>query len=126
MTDHVLIVEDFPDLREVMVMYLEMEGFEVTQAENGAEALKLFDPHKHTLILSDINMPRMDGIAFFHKLVSLGHTKNFVFLTGHADESSEILAPLVAQFGIKVLEKPVSPSDLAAFLKSLHEVRASA
>jgi len=61
----VLVVEDDPDVREMMAMLLTMEGFEPTTAANGREALDqlLAGLHPHVIVL-DLMMPIMDGFQF--------------------------------------------------------------
>lgn len=63
----VLIVEDHPDLREMLVTMLETEGFEVQSARNGAEALMRLDEVRPAVILLDLMMPVMTGDEFRHR-----------------------------------------------------------
>jgi CheY-like chemotaxis protein len=60
----VLIVEDHPDLREMLAVLLETEGFAVQTAENGAEALQRLHEAVPALILLDLMMPIMTGDEF--------------------------------------------------------------
>jgi CheY-like chemotaxis protein len=63
----ILIVEDNPVLREGLQEMLELEGFFVQTASNGREALDRMVGQHPDLILSDIAMPEMDGLAFFRR-----------------------------------------------------------
>ena len=58
----ILIVDDEPDIIEILKFNLENEGYNVFSAENGKEALKLADPQLPNLIILDLMMPIMDGI----------------------------------------------------------------
>jgi two-component system response regulator PrrA len=60
----VLIVEDHADTREMVELFLKIDGFAVCTAADGLEALKCVAEHRPCIILLDISMPRMDGIAF--------------------------------------------------------------
>jgi CheY-like chemotaxis protein len=60
----VLVVEDHADLREMLAVLLETEGFEVQTARNGAEALKALDASRPGVILLDLMMPVMTGDEF--------------------------------------------------------------
>lgn len=63
----ILIVDDSMAMRKILQRVIRQAGFEQAEfleAPNGAEGLKLFDPHSVDLILSDWNMPGMDGITF--------------------------------------------------------------
>jgi CheY-like chemotaxis protein len=61
---NVLVVEDHADLREMLAVLLEAEGFDVSTAANGAEALKRLDEVRPSLILLDLSMPVMSGDQF--------------------------------------------------------------
>ncbi len=61
---HVLIVEDDQDMRESLAALLEGEGYDVLEARHGAEALELLKTSKVCVILLDIFMPVMNGVAF--------------------------------------------------------------
>jgi CheY-like chemotaxis protein len=57
----ILIVDDEPMVIRVVKLGLERAGHEVTSASNGAEALKLLRDHPYDVLITDLNMPRMDG-----------------------------------------------------------------
>lgn len=65
MAKHILIVDDSKTVRNLVAFIMRKEGFKVTAAEDGLDGLeKLYSEPKIDLIVSDINMPRMDGITF--------------------------------------------------------------
>ena len=64
----ILTVDDSPSMRLMMQLTLTSEGYEVVQASDGIEALEYARNRKADLILTDINMPRMDGIALVREL----------------------------------------------------------
>ncbi|HNY31605.1 MAG TPA: response regulator [Fibrobacteria bacterium] len=66
MAKTILIVDDSASFRQVVGMSLSQAGYEVLQASDGKEALGLLDGRKIHLIVSDLNMPVMDGLAFVH------------------------------------------------------------
>ena len=87
----VLVVEDEPDLREMVQCFLEEEGFVVTTAKNGKEALESALVHKPSLVLLDIALPIIDGFgvaAGLHKVY--GDLVPILTMTadGHAVEKS--------------------------------------
>ena len=65
---HILLAEDNKVNQMVAKALLEKQGLKVTIANDGIEALALFDKHQHDLVLMDINMPRMGGLEALHKL----------------------------------------------------------
>jgi len=64
----ILVVEDDPNLRQLMSIFLRRNGFEVTRAQDGEEALSIMESAMPDLIVCDIMMPRMDGFALTHDL----------------------------------------------------------
>jgi two-component system chemotaxis response regulator CheY len=65
MSKHILIVDDSKTIRNLVAFIMKKEGFKVTMAEDGMDGLeKLYSADKIDLIVSDINMPRMDGFTF--------------------------------------------------------------
>lgn len=65
MNEHILIVDDSKTVRNLVAFIMKKEGYKVTMAEDGLDGLeKLFSADKIDLIISDVNMPRMDGFTF--------------------------------------------------------------
>lgn len=65
MAKHILIVDDSKTVRNLVAFIMKKEGFRITVAEDGMDGLeKLYGAGKVDLIISDINMPRMDGYTF--------------------------------------------------------------
>lgn len=65
MSKHILIVDDSKTIRNLVAFIMKKEGFKVTMAEDGIDGLeKLYSADHIDLIISDINMPRMDGFTF--------------------------------------------------------------
>jgi len=64
----VLVVDDDPTILQVVSEILEMEGFDVETAANGAEALEILDQSRPSVVLLDMRMPIMDGWAFAERL----------------------------------------------------------
>ena len=65
---HILAVDDSPSMREMVRIALTGAGFDVTQAADGEEALQIARQTSFDLVLSDVNMPRMDGISLIRAL----------------------------------------------------------
>ena len=79
---HVLLVDDDPDALAVMSKLLEHQGFSTTTAQNGQEALGLFEHNDFHVVITDVIMPVMDGITLSKNL----HSKvPVVFVTGNSD-----------------------------------------
>jgi CheY-like chemotaxis protein len=82
----VMIVDDYPDAREMYTEYLEYSGYEVIQAANGIEALQRAIDSAPDIILMDLSLPVMDGWEATRRLKANSRTADIpvVALTGHA------------------------------------------
>jgi len=82
----VLLVDDYPDAREMYSEYLQFSGFAVVEAANGIEALQSAIDHAPDIILMDLSLPVMDGWEATRRLKADERTKSIpvVALTGHA------------------------------------------
>jgi CheY-like chemotaxis protein len=82
----VLLVDDYPDAREMYAEYLDFSGFEVIEAANGMEALQRAADTKPDIILMDLSLPVMDGWEATRRLKADARTAHIpvVALTGHA------------------------------------------
>jgi len=85
----ILIAEDEEDIRKLLAMHLEDQGYEVIEAADGAEAIRLFSSQKPDLMLLDIMMPQMDG---FQVLEIVRKTSNIpvIFLTARIEEEDKV------------------------------------
>jgi DNA-binding response OmpR family regulator len=116
----VLVVEDDPDLLELMTRVLEKEEFEVMTATNGREGLALATARpRPNLIISDIMMPDMDGLEMVRELKDDPNTKPtpVIFLTSKATPKDMIAG---IQAGARhYLTKPFRVPDLLAKVRSV-------
>ena len=112
---HVLVVDDEPALREVMADALVGEGYVVTTAGNGAEALQGIKEEQPDLIVLDLMMPVLDGWAFIESVRASASTE--VPIVSISAVMSNVVAERLRRVGVRVcLTKPF---DLAEFLESV-------
>jgi len=115
----ILIVDDSASLRQVVAMTLERAGYEVAQAANGKEALAAADGRKIHLVISDVNMPVMDGISFVTELKKLPAYR-FVPVVMLTTESGEGRMRAGMQAGVKAwVVKPFQPVQMLAAVARL-------
>lgn len=114
----VLLVDDEPDIQLVLRLGLEASGLVVAVAGSGPEAVALAATFRPQLVVLDVEMPAIDGIATLALLreASLQGT-DAVFLTARAD--ADALAALQQQGTIGILVKPVDPLRLGELLREL-------
>jgi len=110
----ILLAEDDSSMRAFLERALVKAGYEVTSFENGADALERLKEEPFTLLLTDIVMPRMDGIELARRASELDPELKIMFITGFAAVTlnSESRPPKDA----RVLSKPFHLKDL------VHEV----
>ena len=77
----VLIVDDNDDIRYILSEFLLKQGFETACAENGLEALRLFFKYHFDLVLTDLHMPRMDGLTLAHEIRKTKPKTSIIMMT---------------------------------------------
>jgi CheY-like chemotaxis protein len=82
MSKNILVVDDEPWSRKVVSRFLRKEGYEVTEANDGMEAINLFDNSQFDLVLSDIRMSGVDGVALALHVRSRKPTIPIILMTG--------------------------------------------
>ena len=115
----ILLVDDEPDILEIVGYNLSSEGYNVNTANNGAEALSLAKKEKPHLIILDVMMPEMDGIETCEKLRNVPELSNTIitFLTARGEDYSQ-----VAGFDAGAddyITKPIKPKVLVSKVKAL-------
>lgn len=115
----ILIVDDEPDILEILKLNLQSEGYKVSTAENGKKALKKVDKINPDLIVLDLMMPIMDGIETCERLRLDSRYKNtlIIFLTARSEDYSQIAALDVG--ADDYITKPVKPRVFLSKIKSL-------
>ncbi|HXG06802.1 MAG TPA: response regulator [Nitrososphaera sp.] len=114
----ILVVEDSLDMREVLHLHLKLEEFIVFAASNGIEGLYLAEAEKPDLIITDINMPEMDGISLIIELRAQAEFKNtpIIALTAYGKEE---LDNAIRAGANRAIRKPVPLDSLIDDIKEL-------
>ena len=84
----ILIVEDDKDFLAILQKKFTLNGFDIIVAENGEEAIEITEREKPDLILSDVLMPKMDGIAMAKKIRETNKNVPIMFLTNLKDDNA--------------------------------------
>lgn len=108
-TPCVLIAEDEAPLRKMMSRVLENDGFEVVTASDGRRAVATFDPQTHDVIVTDINMPDMDGISLLREVGKRDPDLPVILVTGVPSLKTAIDA--VEYGAAQYLTKPFSNQE---------------
>ena len=114
----VLIVEDNEDTRDFLAFFLAREGHEVIEAEDGEEGLHKALEEKPPLILTDISMPRMDGVDMIHCLRNEPEFADvkIIALTAHGSGTANDARRAGADV---VVRKPAPPDSITEIIRQL-------
>jgi len=80
----ILVVDDEAEIRDVVKTYIEYGGFTVHSAVDGVEALLLAEKENYDVLLSDIQMPRMDGLTLAEEIHKIQPDTIVILMTGYA------------------------------------------
>ncbi|MET0026160.1 MAG: SpoIIE family protein phosphatase [Candidatus Thiodiazotropha sp.] len=118
-----LIVEDEITNRMILKALLKKRGYQVIEAENGAEAVAVFQEHEPDIIFMDVMMPVMDGYLATEKIKELAgdHFIPVIFLTAMSDERA--VARCIEAGGDDFLSKPYSQTILSAKMQAMERIR---
>jgi DNA-binding response OmpR family regulator len=112
----VLVVDDEPIVREVVVKYLEHEGFETLEAEDGLEARALLERETPSAVVLDVMMPRLDGLELCRWIRARSDVP-VIMLTALGEEADKIVG---LELGADdYVTKPFSPRELAVRVKAV-------
>jgi CheY-like chemotaxis protein len=124
----VLIVDDDPDIRDVLTLILESQEYQVTTARDGIECIDKLRKGKPDIMILDLLMPRMDGFAVYKELQDAKWAEYkdmpILILTSVREESSRRRYELETGQKLSVdyyIEKPVSPEVLIDTVEKLIE-----
>jgi len=112
----ILIVDDDPQIREVVRFAIGREGFRVSEAGNGRDAIEAFGRERPDLVILDILMPEMDGTDVCRE-IRRNSTVPIIFLSSKDDEVDRILGLELG--GDDYVTKPFSPRELVARVRAV-------
>ncbi len=116
MPAHILIVDDDPNIREVISFAVEAAGFLTTFATDGADGLARAQTGSFDLVILDIGLPEMDGLEVCKALRRTSEVP-ILFLTARDDEIDRVLGMEIG--GDDYVTKPFSPRELVARIKAI-------
>ena len=114
MADRVLVVDDEQNLRKVLAATLQREGYEVTVCSNGEEALEAIERDGADVIVTDLVMPRMDGLTLLRRTVAAHPDVPVIVITAHGRIDKAVEAMKAGAFDF--LAKPFDNTDLKALI----------
>lgn len=115
-----LIVEDEPILRALLVEILENPEIKILEAENGKVAFEILKSHRFDAVVSDIKMPFMEGLDLLKAIRVEKILVPFILLTGHGDREQTLQALKLGAFNF--IDKPFEQDHLIEVVKQALEV----
>ncbi|MFD1882349.1 sigma-54-dependent transcriptional regulator [Paracoccus pacificus] len=117
----VAIVDDEPDMRESISQWLALSGFDTETFPSAEEALKTIGPDWPGVVISDIRMPGMDGMAFLKRLMGQDSGLPVIMITGHGDVPMAVEAMRLG--AMDFMEKPFNPDRMTELAKKATNAR---
>jgi CheY-like chemotaxis protein len=118
-TETVLLVEDTEDNRFMMRRLLEMSGYRVVEATNGEEAVRLAQSEQPDLILMDLSLPVIDGLAATRAIRKLDGVGKVPIIAVSAHDTSDFQADALAAGCDSYITKPIDFSQLEMLIARL-------
>jgi CheY-like chemotaxis protein len=107
-----LVVEDDEGLAQVVAAILRIEGFEVEIADNGAHGFAAYFRNPTDWVVTDIQMPELDGLAMMQCIRAINPGVKTVYMSGEVEKYQAVLDREAAKFAVRVLPKPFTRSNL--------------
>jgi len=119
MARKIMVVDDSNAIRQSLIFTLKSSGYEVVEAANGVDALKLMKEHSIGLFISDVNMPEMDGITLLKKIKEDKDYKHTPVIMLTTEASGDMITE-GKEAGAKAwMIKPFQPDQLVDAVKKL-------
>lgn len=112
----ILVVDDEKNINDIIVSFLQKEGFQTCSALNGNEALKLLETENPDLIILDVLLPDINGVALCVEIRNIRNKTPILFLSCKDQETDKIIALSVG--GDDYITKPFLPGELVARVKA--------
>ncbi|MGE4284265.1 MAG: response regulator transcription factor [Clostridia bacterium] len=114
--EKILIADDEERIRDMIKEYISLEGYDITEASDGIEALNFFKQDEYALIILDVMMPKMDGWSVCREIRKNSHVP-IIMLTARAEEYDKLFG---FELGVDdYVVKPFSPRELLARMKAV-------
>ena len=117
MNEKILIVDDERDIREALSYVLKSEGFNCTTAENGEAAAEELEKSNYDVLISDIVMPKMDGLKLLEKCLQISPSTIIILMTAYASVETAVTA--LRKGAVDYLLKPLEFDEVIVRIKQL-------
>lgn len=111
----ILVIDDEKATLSMFYLFLDAYGYTVYTAENGTEGLAIFKKEKPEIVLTDIKMPGLDGLAVLQQIKEIDPHTAVIVITGHGDTA--LAEQAVALDAVDFINKPIKKDALDAALE---------
>lgn len=120
MSKHIMVVDDSKTIRNLVAFVMKAEGFKVTTAEDGLDAIeKLYNIGHVDLIVSDVNMPRMDGFTFIRTIRTQDAYKDTPIIVLSTEGQEKDIQTGMSLGANLYMVKPAQPEKMVRNIKML-------
>jgi two-component system response regulator AtoC len=117
--NHVLVVDDEESMRHLLTVILTDRGYEVRAVSNGEDALRELSSRDYDLVLSDVRMPRMDGLVLLRRALELHPALTFIVMSAYGTHDTAIEAMKAGAYDY--VSKPFKPDEVVLVLRKAEE-----
>jgi nitrogen regulation protein NR(I) len=117
----ILVVDDEPNLRRVLSAQLERDGYDVHTAEDGEQALRMLQENHIDLVITDLRMPKLDGMELLRRAVELDDELPVVMITAHGTVDNAVEALKTGAFDY--ITKPFDQAEVRAIVRKALKTR---
>jgi two-component system response regulator AtoC len=117
--NHVLVVDDEESMRHLLSVILTDRGYEVRAVSNGEDALRELSSRDYDLVLSDVRMPRMDGLVLLRRALELHPELTFIVMSAYGTHDTAIEAMKAGAYDY--VSKPFKPDEVVLVLRKAEE-----
>lgn len=117
----ILVIDDEKNIRNIVKMLLNNEGYDVIDTDSGENAIEIFDKHEIDVAVTDLNLPGINGIETMQSVKSKGMTTQFVFITAHGTFSTAVEAMKLGAYNF--ISKPFDNDELISVVHGAYHVK---
>ncbi|HEX9508486.1 MAG TPA: response regulator, partial [Myxococcales bacterium] len=115
----ILVADDEPSIRHVLSLYLTDRGYEVRAVSDGREALQELAAHNYDVVISDVRMPKVDGLELLRQARAQWPDLTFIAMSAYGSQDRALEA--VAAGAYDYVHKPFKPEEIELVLKKAEE-----
>jgi YesN/AraC family two-component response regulator len=120
----ILVIDDEKPTLSMFRLFLDAYGYRVYTAENGSDGLDIFRKEKPAIVLTDIKMPGVDGLAVLQQIKEIAPKTAVIVITGHGDTA--LAEQAAALHAVDFIHKPIKKEALDAALEKARQKLAAA